>query len=282
MTLTRYALERLLYRLSQSDHRDRFVLKGAILFLVWSVDAHRPTRDLDLLGYGWNDVADLERVFREIVATPVEEDAIVFLGDVHGRRIKEDQEYEGVRLRLEARIGNARVPIQIDVGFGDAITPAPQPSVYPTLLAFPAPQLLTYPRETVIAEKFHAMVALGIVNTRMKDLYDVWTLSRLFDFDGEVLCKAITRTFERRRTLVPVEVPTALSPEFIDDAGKQRQWNAFLKRTRLGDESLTLADVVVRLRAFLLPLVSAASRSEDFTGKWIADDSWRAGDESKF
>jgi predicted nucleotidyltransferase component of viral defense system len=183
--LSRYARERLLYRLSASDYRERFVLKGALLFSYWAGAPHRPTRDLDLLGRGEPDMALLEEAFRDICRAEVEPDGLAFLEDsVRGERIKEEEEYEGVRLRLTAALGNARIPLQVDVGFGDAVVPAPEEVAFPTLLGMPAPQLKAYRRETVVAEKFEAMVKLGMLNSRMKDFYDVWELSQKIRLRG--------------------------------------------------------------------------------------------------
>lgn len=183
--LSRYASERLLYRLSVSPHREGFVLKGALLFLLWGGELHRPTRDLDLLGFGDSSVAALEKVFRELCATTVEDDGLVFVAEsVVAGQIREDQEYGGVRVKLVAMLERAKIPMQVDIGFGDAITPAARWHNYPTLLDAPPPRLRTYPRETVVAEKLEAMVSLGMSNSRMKDFYDVAVLARQFDFDG--------------------------------------------------------------------------------------------------
>ena len=254
VTLTRYALERLLYRLSKSAHREQFIIKGAMLFAVWNEIPHRPTRDLDLLSFGSSDIPRLEGVFREIVDTKVEPDGLEFFAEsVRGGRIKEDQEYEGVRLSIQARLEQARLSLQIDIGFGDAVTPAPEEIEYPTLLAdSPAPRLRAYSRYSVVAEKFQAMVMLGIANTRMKDFFDVWTLARSFDFDGGILCQSVKMTFERRGTELPLTVPLAFTPEFYEDRTKQSQWNAFLKRSQLAAQSTSLDEVVTVLRDFLL------------------------------
>ena len=254
LVLTRYALERLLYRLSQSEHRDVFVLKGAMLFQLWGDQPHRPTRDLDLLGRGDNSIPRFERIFREVCELAVEEDGLVFSAkSVRGDTIKEDQEYEGLRLNLDCRLENARIPIQIDIGFGDVVTPAAVEVTYPVLLDFPAPVLPAYSRESVVAEKFQAMVMLGIVNSRMKDFYDLWVLARQFEFQGPVLCQAIRATFERRRTSVPAEVPVALSSEFTQDRGKQTQWRAFTGKGKLEIGGTGLGEVVDFLRGFLMP-----------------------------
>jgi predicted nucleotidyltransferase component of viral defense system len=277
VTLTRYALERLLYRLSKSAHRDQFVIKGAMLFSAWSEVPHRPTRDLDLLSFGASDISRLEGMFCEIVNTEVESDGLEFFAEsVRGARIKEDQEYEGVRLSIQARLERARLSLQIDIGFGDAVTPAPEEIEYPTLLAeSPTPRLRAYSRYSVVAEKFQAMVMLGIANTRMKDFFDVWTLARSFDYDGRVLCQAMKVTFERRETELPPTAPMALTPEFYEDRTKQSQWEAFLKRSQLSEQSTTLDEVAAVLRDFLLPPASAVVEGESFESRWTPTTGWQ-------
>jgi predicted nucleotidyltransferase component of viral defense system len=232
--LLRYALERFLCRLGQSSHADEFVLKGAMLFTVWSKHPHRATKDLDLLGFGAPGIERLVAVFREVSALCVEDDGVAFdAGSVKAKRIKEDAEYEGVRITLEGKIGSARIAIQVDVGFGDAVTPPPAMVNFPTLLPFPAPKIRAYSRETVVAEKLHAMVSLGMANTRMKDFFDVWFLSREFAFQGQPLVDAIRSTFDRRDTTIPRMSPVALTGTFALDATKGIQWSAFLERSRV-------------------------------------------------
>jgi predicted nucleotidyltransferase component of viral defense system len=275
--LTRYGNERLLYRLARSQHRDQFVLKGAALFETWSESPHRATRDIDFLGFGDAATERFEGVFRELCAIEVEPDGLRMLEEtVRAEEIRDQQEYGGVRVRLTADLDGAQIALQVDIGFGDAVTPGIEEADFPTLLEFPAPNLRMYPRETVVAEKFEALVRLGIVNTRMKDFYDLWSLARLFSFDGALLSRAIAATFERRGTALPVEAPTALSPEFVDDATKQRQWSAFLARSGL-EADLALADVAVALRRFLLPPSLAAATGEPFVGEWPPGGDWRPG-----
>jgi predicted nucleotidyltransferase component of viral defense system len=275
--LTRYALERLLYRLSQSQHRDVFVLKGAMLFQLWADQPHRPTRDLDLLGRGEDSIPRFVRIFQEICDLPVEDDGLVFLArSVQGERIKEDQEYEGLRVRLSCRLENARIPIQIDVGFGDVVMPSAAEATYPVLLDFPAPVLPVYSRESVVAEKFHAMVVLGIANSRMKDFFDLWVLSRQFEFAGPVLCEAIRATFQRRRTPVPRGTPLALSADFADDPRKAVQWRAFLGKSRLDAGGYGLAEVVVGLREFLQPVINAIRDHQVLELVWRPAGPWGA------
>jgi len=194
---------------------------------------------------------------------------------VHGETIKEDQEYEGLRLTLDCRLENARIPIQIDIGFGDVVTPAASELSYPVLLDFPAPILAVYSRESVVAEKFQAMVMLGIANSRMKDFYDLWVLARQFEFQGPVLCQAIRATFERRRTSVPAEVPLALSAEFSNDPGKQMQWRAFVGKNKLDTGGAALDEIVDVLRGFLMPPTQAVAAGGLLEMVWPALGLWR-------
>ncbi len=274
--LLRYAIERLLYRLSCSPHHRRFVLKGATLFTLWSDSPHRSTQDLDLWSRGESSVQTLEESFREICATPVEDDGIVFSADtVRGSEIRIDDEYLGVRLKFLAHIASARIPIQVDVGFGDVIRPRPKPVLFPALLEFPGAKLLAYPRETVVAEKFHAMVTLGMGNIRMKDFYDLFVLAHDFEFDGADLSLAIRSTFERRETPIRGEAPLALTSEFHGDAGKTAQWRSFLRKDRLEDGDIDLARVVRAIRRFILPPAEALAGSLPFHRTWLPCGPWR-------
>jgi predicted nucleotidyltransferase component of viral defense system len=252
LLLTRYVLERLLYRLSRSRHRDRFVLKGAILMTAWLDDLHRPTRDLDLLGFGDPNPDAMVAAFREICAVKVD-DAVVY--DAEGvtvERIRDDQEYGGLRLKTTATIDGARVRVVVDIGFGDAIVPGIEEMELPVLLDQPAPRLRTYPRETVIAEKFQAMVVLGRANSRMKDFYDIWVLKRSFAFKGDVMARAMATTFNRRKTEIPTNRPDALSPAFAEGPLKQRQWEAFVQDVAVKPPG-SFGDVLDELAEFLMP-----------------------------
>jgi predicted nucleotidyltransferase component of viral defense system len=254
LVLTRYGVERFLYRLSRSRHAEQFVLKGALLLLVWLGETLRPTRDADLLGFGELSDDALTQIFREVCAVAVEPDAVVFRADtVAVSPIREENAYGGRRVILQAELGAARLAIQVDIGIGDAVTPAPEWLEYPSLLDLPGPRLRAYPRETVVAEKLHAMVLFGTGNSRMKDYFDVYALLREGVMDPTVLARAIAATFERRRTSVPIGVPVGLSESFAGDAAKQAQWRAFLGKNRLSAPSLD--EVVSELRARLaLPL----------------------------
>ncbi len=251
LLLTRYAIERLLHRLSISAHRDHFVLKGAMLMTTWFDDPHRPTRDVDLLGYGDPAPEAMLATFREICSIAMD-DGVAF--DVNGLRvelIREELDYGGLRLRTTARLSGARITVVVDIGFGDAIEPGLEEVELPVLLDLPQPKLRAYARETVIAEKFQAMVVLGLANSRMKDFYDVWVLSQAYAFDDDRLARAIGATFERRGTALPTDAPEALTATFSSDAAKQRQWQAFVRD--LGAEVPVLGEVVAALAAFLLP-----------------------------
>ena len=269
--LTRYALERLLYRLGRSAHRDRFILKGAMLLTTWVPDRFRSTRDLDLLGYGENSPDAIAQAFRTIFALHVDDDGVVFDVDaVETAPIREELDYGGVRVRTTATIAGARLPIQVDVGFGDAVTPGPVEIDYPTLLDAPAPRLRAYPVETVVAEKFEAIVVLGIANSRLKDFYDLWQIADTFELDRSTLADAVRRTFARRETLLPREIPVGLSQAYAQTW--DRQWRAFLGRERMAAAPEALAAVVEELRRFLLPLTELV----DGDWRWRPRVGWTA------
>ena len=247
LTLTHYGLERLLYRLSISAHASNFLLKGALLFSLWYDLPHRPTRDADLLGFGPDDIESSVATFREICQIAAEDGIEFDAESVKGAAIRKEAGYGGVRIDLQARLDGARIALQVDIGFGDAVTPAPQAISYPVLLDdLPAPQLRAYPKYTVVAEKFHAVCLLGMTNTRMKDYFDLWVLLGDNTLDQAELRRAIKATFNRRKMAVPTSLPAGLSDAFVADAIKQTQWNAFLKKNRL--DAIALADVVTRLR----------------------------------
>ena len=275
LLLTRYGLERFLYRLGRSEYRERFVLKGAMLFPLWGVVSYRSTRDVDLLGYGESEIEALVMVFRTICQTEVADDGITFDPvSVQAEDIRDQMEYGGTRLKLNADLAGARIHLQVDIGFGDVITPSADSAEYPVLLDHPAPHLRVYPRETVIAEKFQAMVHLGIANSRMKDFHDLWVLGSQFDFDGMTLATAIARTFERRNTPLPVELPLALTPEFFADAQKTRQWKAFLNRAGLTVE-VELAEVATFIAGFVMPPIEQSILGKEFGWGWRAGGPWQ-------
>jgi predicted nucleotidyltransferase component of viral defense system len=270
--LLRYGLERLLFRLGQSSYAGTFVLKGAMLFPLWSGSPHRATKDMDLLGSGPPDITRFVEIFREVAAADAD-DGVRFLPDtVAGVAIREEAIYDGIRITLEGRLGVARMPLQVDVGFGDAVTPSPVETSYPVLLAdMPNPRLRVYARETAIAEKVEAMVTLGFGNSRMKDFFDIWYLARTFEFDEATLGAAIRATFVRRQTTLPKETPVALTSTFAEDPAKGAQWRAFIGRTRPVGIAPGLREVVEVLVSLLKPLFAGDG------GDSASARSWRPG-----
>ncbi len=274
LVLTHYGLERLLYRLSVSPHRDSFVLKGALLLQLWTADAYRPTRDLDLLGRGVSEVS-FRKIFSEVCSQKVEDDGLTFLpSTIRVERIRDDEVYAGVRVLLEARLGTVRIPLQIDIGLGDAIVPAPKELEYPTLLKFPAPRLHAYSKESVIAEKFEAMVKLGIANSRMKDFYDLWVLTQRFEFDSATLAAAIQATFETRGTTLPKSSPVALRADFYDLPTKRAQWQAFMRKSGLKAAS-SLEEVIEIIAEFVMPVVGSVLTKGIKNNVWQPGGPWR-------
>lgn len=275
--LTRYGLERLMYRLGRSEAAGRFVVKGALMFLVWHDAPYRVTRDLDLLATRKPTPDELLELFRSLCRMTVEDDGVVYdEASVTVAEIREDQQYGGLRVTMRGRLENIRLPIQVDVGFGDAVTPAPKLEPFPVLLDFSPPVLRQYPRETVVAEKVQAMVQLGLANSRMKDYYDIWVLRQGFEFEGELLGRAMAATFARRKTLLPSAVPPGLSDDFARDRQKKVQWTAFLRRTHAAiPADVELAKVVAQLRDFLLPPLTAVGSSQSFTKKWPKSGPWQ-------
>ncbi len=253
--LTRYALERMIYRLSISAERDRFLLKGALLFDLWFDVPHRPTYDADFLGFGSAEIPQVEAVFRDICRIEVD-DGILFDPDsVKAAEIRKEANYAGVRVTLLGILDKARCSIQADIGFGDAVVPGPDEVDYPVILeGMPAPHLRVYPRYTVVAEKLEALTSLGMLNSRMKDYFDLWVLAKYSEFDRQILIRAVAATFERRQIGIPGGVPIGLSEEFASDSLKEKQWNAFLQKNAIA--SKPLSEVVTDLRGFLMPVLA--------------------------
>lgn len=250
LVLSRYAVERFLYRLSISPARDRYWLKGALLFDLWFDVPHRPTRDADFLGFGPADTETLASVVREICGISGDDGMEFDPASIKIEEIREQASYGGLRVRLVGLLGKSRCSVQLDVGYGDAVTPGPDEIVYPTLLDDqPAPRLRAYPRATVVAEKVEAMVSLGMANTRMKDYFDVRALAREGTLEAGLLGDAIAATFARRETALPLDVPLGLSEEFARDAVKLNQWKAFLRKNQL--DAPALEEVVAEVRDFL-------------------------------
>ncbi|MGD2087495.1 MAG: nucleotidyl transferase AbiEii/AbiGii toxin family protein [Candidatus Aminicenantes bacterium] len=275
LILTRFALERLLYRISRSKWKTDFLLKGAMLFSTWHNSPHRPTRDLDLMKYGNTNTDYLKEIFQSLCTIEVENDGIEFKSEsVTCSEIREGNIYHGLRVKLEAALAGAKLRLQIDIGFGDIVVPEPEDIIYPTLLEFPAPRVRAYSRYTMVAEKFHAMVTLGIGNSRMKDFYDLRIMSQNFDYEGQILCKAIESTFKRQGTLIPASIPIALTDSFPGDAMKKIQWNAFLRKSRFNMEEKNFTTIIEVLRNFLMPPLSALAKNMDFKRWWSAGGPW--------
>jgi len=259
--LTQFAIERFLYRLSNSSLADRVVLKGAMLFRVWSGSLHRPTKDVDLLGFGEATTAAVAALIRQIITTAVEDDGILFDADsVKAEEIRENQEYGGIRAVFTATLDKAVIPLQVDVGFGDAITPAAEYRIYPALIGMTAPRLRMYPVETVVAEKLEAAVKLGMINSRMKDFYDLLVIFRQHPYDSQLLTRAVAETFARRGTPLPRTVPPGLSDEFGNDPAANRLWREFLARMQLANEPTDFAAVIRTIRERLWPTIEAAGK----------------------
>lgn len=276
-TLTRYGIERLMYRLSLSSHADRFVLKGAMLFVLWLEDLHRPTQDLDLLGFGDLSSPNLRSIFEDVCELPVEDDGLEFSKDgIEIEEIREAEVYQGLRVKIPGRLGNTRLNVSVDVGFGDAVVPDPEKSDYPVLLDLPHPEMKTYPRETVVAEKVDAMIVLGFRNSRMKDYYDLWTLAQRFPFDAALLAKAIDATLNRRGRELPSQTPSGLQDEFAANPTKQTQWKAFLRRTIPDQADLELGEVVPAIREFLAPVLESMVLGKTLCLHWTPGSGWSA------
>jgi hypothetical protein len=277
LVLTRYALERLLYRISASPHAGRFVLKGAMLIAVWTPDAFRATRDLDLLGNGDASPIAVTAVFKEVCVAAVEADGIEFVpASVRAEPIREDQRYLGTRVKLEARIAGAVIGLQVDVGYGDAVVPPAVSLDYPSMLEFTRPIIRAYTRYTVVAEKLEAAVELGVTNTRLKDFFDLFTLAAHFDFDGGGLVSAIGATFVRRGLPIPEERPMAFSPRFSESAEKLAQWKGFLRRSRVRVEVPPFPDVVEAVAGFAIEPLQAARDGAPFRRCWPPGGPWRS------
>lgn len=267
-----YATERLLYRLSISPYANDFFLKGAVLFVLWENHSHRPTRDVDLLFLKPHDLDELDAIFRAVTATPVGPDGITFdANSIQTTQIREASNYGGIRIKMVGYIGNARVPIQVDIGLGDAVYPEPQWTQFTTLLDLPAPRIRPYPAETVVAEKLQALVELGMRNTRMKDFYDLLYLQQRFEFAGPVLQHAIQQTFLRRKTPLPSGIPDGLSADFANL--KQRHWQAFLGKNQLGGEK-DFASICRRIASFALPPM----QNQPLHKTWLPEHGWSEAD----
>lgn len=272
--LVRYTNERILYRLSVSEHSSSFVLKGGTLFSIWLGQPHRPTKDVDLLGEGDNNPEALKNIFETVLAIEHDDGLIFDLSTMKAAPIKEEEKYEGVRVSCIAFLEKAKIQVQIDVGFGDAVVTGSRTSL-PTIIQSPNPEMYIYPMEYVISEKFEAMVSLDISNSRMKDFYDVMTLSRTSDFRGDALSAAIAATFNRRGTVIPSIAPTALTEKFFLNEDKKKQWQGFLNKIGIKDKDLTLQAVCTSIGHFVMPASKAASSNSSFRQIWPRNGPWR-------
>jgi len=276
LVLARFAVERFLYRLSRSPHAERFVLKGALLMLAWLGETIRPTSDVDLLGFGEVSEQSLAQIVADVCNTDVELDGLEYLpASIRVAPIRRDDVYGGLRAILQARLGKARLRVQIDVGIGDAVTPPPEWLDYPSMLELPRPRLRAYRPETAIAEKLPAMVVLGEANSRMRDFFDIHALAQQGRFAGASLAGAIRATFERRRTPLPESLPLALTSEFAAIRGKQTQWQGFLRKNALTAPPTELGTVVARIATFLEPAITAARSDIPLKLAWTPGGPWR-------
>jgi hypothetical protein len=268
-------MERLLYRLSRSPYADNFVLKGALLFKLWTGDFYRQTRDIDVLAFKAETIDSLTAVFQQISQISFADDGLIYLSDtVNVNEIREEQQYGGLRLTLTAMLGSAKIKLQVDCGFGDVITPDPIVTDFPTLLDFPAPRLSTYPKETVVAEKFEAITRLGLANSRMKDFYDIWVLASDFPFSGQTIASAILNTFNRRKTPLPTGIPEAFQPSFIQNPLKQTQWQAFVRKSRFVKVEKDFGKTIELVSLFLLPPIESILKTKSFKRNWSAGGPW--------
>jgi predicted nucleotidyltransferase component of viral defense system len=275
-TLTKYSIERFLYRVSISDYKEQFVLKGAQLFCLWTDTPHRPTHDLDFLKYGSPDIEEINTIFRELCSQNADtKDGIKFDPDsVKAESIRDDNAYAGVRIKLRTTLGNSIIPIQIDIGFGDVTVPPVKMMAFPSMLDMKKPMIKSYCMETTIAEKTHALIELGLENSRMKDIYDICKLIEEFSFDGETIKSAIKSTFDLRKTEIPTTTPIAFSPKFEDE--KRTMWHVFLEKndlkTRLKETKLNF--VLKRVSDFVTPLFNAITENQKYSYTWFPKTKW--------
>ena len=270
-----FAMERFLYRLSKSTYSGNFILKGALMLSVWNAPYTRPTMDIDMLGQMDNDINSIISFAQEVCLQEVEPDGIIFdLDSVTTENIREDGDYGGIRARFKGSLDTARFSMQLDIGFGDVIVPKVDVFNYPVLLHLPQPRLHGYSKESTIAEKFEAMVKLGIINSRMKDFFDVWMLSRQFDFDGIILTAAIKQTFSARGTGLKPE-PIPLTNSFAADISKSAQWRGFIRNNRISNVPQDFKEIVSAVASFLMPIAECLAGKRPFKDVWKAPGPWR-------
>jgi hypothetical protein len=270
-------MERLLYRIGLSEHSNSLILKGATLFFAWKAQSYRITKDADFLGIGIDNETTLINIFKKIcVITSNSSDGMQFdPNTVKARQIRENHIYGGIRVTLQASLYNAKIPLQIDIGYGDIVSPMPEDIEFPTILDAEPPQLKAYTRYSVVAEKFNAMVELGSINSRLKDFYDIWLLSQLFPFEGSILRKSILDTFAKRKTQISQTIPYAFTSDFYLDVQKQKQWNAFIKKSRAEFDKKSFSEIVLSISDFISPVIDSILKEQDFLMHWVSGSgSW--------
>ncbi|MBN1274610.1 MAG: nucleotidyl transferase AbiEii/AbiGii toxin family protein [Candidatus Aminicenantes bacterium] len=270
-----YGMERFLYRVSQSKYADKFVLKGALMFMVWHMPERRTTLDIDFLSQYDNKIDSIEKMIRDICKINVVSDGLIFDSkNVKGQRIKENVDYEGVRVKFVGLLERSRIPMQIDIAFGDSIYPKPKMIEYPVILDFPKPKLKGYPAESIISEKFESVIKLGLLNSRMKDFYDIWLMMRQFDFNGSRLVGALKRTFKQRKTAFPQGKPLFAEEIYDDKSDRLPLWKAFLKKAEIKFAPKKLSVTAKAIEKFLFKPLVAINKDEKFNAKWKAPGPW--------
>lgn len=270
-----YGMERFLYRFSKSKYADKFILKGALLFAVWQIPERRTTLDIDFLARFDNEVVAIEKVMKDVCDTSVDPDGLIFNPQiVKGMKIKEDADYEGVRVKFTGFLDRAEIPMQIDVGFGDIVYPKTKVIDYPVILDFPKPHLNGYPQESVISEKFEAMIKLGLLNSRMKDFYDIWLMTRQFEFKGANIASAIKKTFNNRKTDIPNKKPLFADEIYDEKSDRQTLWNAFLKKGDIQHAPETLSATAKEIERFLVEPIIALNGNATFDKTWTSPKGW--------
>ena len=271
-----YGMERFLYRFSRSKYANKFILKGALMFTVWQVPERRTTLDIDLSARYDNEIKAIEKVIRDVCEIAVTPDGLVFnSATVKGHKIKEGADYEGVRVKFRGFLERSRIVMQVDMGFGDTIYPKPRKIDYPVILDLPKPRLKGYPPESVLSEKFEAMIKLGLLNSRMKDFFDVWSLIRQFNFDGLDLVKSLKGTFKQRKTALPKDKPFFADEIYDEKSDRQILWKAFLIRGDIKHAPEKLLETARVIEEFLIEPLDANSKKQEFCKKWEAPDSWK-------
>ncbi|MDP3980561.1 MAG: nucleotidyl transferase AbiEii/AbiGii toxin family protein [Chlamydiota bacterium] len=270
-----YGMERFLYRFSRSKYADKFILKGALMFMVWHMPERRTTLDIDLLALCDNKIGGIEKMIKDICKAGVISDGLIFDDKtLKSQRIKEDADYEGIRVKFVGFLERSRIPMQIDIAFGDNIYPNPKTIEYPVILDYPKPKLKGYPAESIISEKFEAMIKLGLLNSRMKDFYDIWLMMRQFDFNGSRLVEALKRTFEKRKTVLSQSKPLFAEEIYDEKSDRQTLWKAFLKKADVGHAPEKLSSIAKAIEKFLFNPLVAISKGEKFNAKWKAPGPW--------